>query len=164
MPEQEDFDLESFQAIVLERVASLQKLGGEVEPFYAGFPYPETSKVKAENPGCLGWIPVGLLMFQAAVSRRTAGGLKKSREELARRAEELAGQREVKLRLCPALKNVEDDPFQIARAITPVLVSLSRTKLIAIDLDANLFATLAIMVASTGIANFCADQNNSDSS
>ncbi|HEX8140060.1 MAG TPA: hypothetical protein VF544_21035 [Pyrinomonadaceae bacterium] len=159
MPEQEDFDLESFQAIVLERVASLQKLGDEVEPFYARFPYPDTKKLKAENPGCLGWIPVGLLMFQAGVSRRTARGLKKSREELTRRAEELTRQREVKLRLCSALKNLEDDPFEIARATTPVLVTLSRTKLVSLDLDANLFATLAIMIASTGIANFCADQN-----
>ncbi|HYG80319.1 MAG TPA: hypothetical protein VD861_08030 [Pyrinomonadaceae bacterium] len=158
MPGSRDFDLESFQAKVLERVSILQRLESEVEPAYAQIPYPEMSKMRAENPGCLAWIPASLLWFQATTAQSLARGLKKDREELARRAEAVAGQRTVRLHLCPPLQGVSDDALEVARAITPTLASLIESRTVSMPLEANLFAMLSLVIARQGVANFCAEQ------
>lgn len=152
-----DFDLESFQAKVLERLSILQRLESEVEPAYARIPYPEMSKVRAENPGCLAWIPASLLWFQATTGHSLARGLQKDREELAKRAEAVAEQRTVKLHLCPPLQGVGDDALQVAEVITPILASLIESKIVSMPLEANLFAMLSLVIARKGIANFCAE-------
>lgn len=64
--------------------------------------------------------------------------------------------------LCPSLQSLSSDAFEIARVITPLLASLKLSGKIPIDLDPWLFAGIAILIARTGIAAFCADHADDD--
>lgn len=59
--------------------------------------------------------------------------------------------------LCPSLQSASADAFEIARVITPLLVGLKVSGKVPIDLDPWLFAGIALLVARTGVAGFCAD-------
>ena len=64
--------------------------------------------------------------------------------------------------LCPSLQSISSDAFEIARVITPLLAGLKLSGKVPIDLDPWLFAGIAILIARTGIAGFCADHADSD--
>lgn len=59
--------------------------------------------------------------------------------------------------LCPALDRASGDAFEIARIITPLLVGLKASGQVQIDLDPWLFAGIALLIARTGVAAFCGE-------
>ena len=59
--------------------------------------------------------------------------------------------------LCPVLKSLSGDVFDIAKVSTPILVSLSLAGAISISLSPVLFAGVFIVVARMGVAAYCAD-------
>lgn len=59
--------------------------------------------------------------------------------------------------LCPALRSVSDDAFEIAKVITPILLSLAIVGTISLPLAPTLFASIAIFISKMGIAAFCVD-------
>jgi len=60
--------------------------------------------------------------------------------------------------LCPALKSVSGDAFEIARIVTPLLAGLRVSGRLSIDLDPWLFAGVSLLIARMGVATFCADE------
>lgn len=57
--------------------------------------------------------------------------------------------------ICPALESISNDAFEIAKILTPLLVSLHTTRIINIPLDAALIGSLAVLIARMGIATLC---------
>ena len=153
----EEFDLDAFQTQVLMQVERLQKLENEVEPFYQTVRqhYPDLKNDRVEGSGRLGLIPRGLIKFIEVMGLSTARSLVRHRISLTRRAEEIAGQKKVRLNLCPALRGVEDSPVAIAKTITPILVPLAEAKIIRLPLESELFAMLALVITRDGVADYC---------
>jgi len=60
--------------------------------------------------------------------------------------------------LCPALDRASSDAFEIARVITPLLAGLKAAGSVPLDLDPWLFAGVALLIARTGVAAFCAEE------
>lgn len=71
------------------------------------------------------------------------------------KARELLQTPRVKSRLCSALRSVSGDAFDIAKLITPVLVTLSYTKVISFALEPLAIAFMALVVARGGVSAFC---------
>lgn len=59
--------------------------------------------------------------------------------------------------LCPALRSVSGDAFEIARVATPILAGLRVAGKLDVDLDPWLFAGVSLLLARMGVATFCAD-------
>lgn len=83
-----------------------------------------------------------------------------SEELTIERAEKLVSRKDIRKYLCPVLKSVSDDAFEIAKLITPILLSLSLAGTVAIPLSPILFANLAIVISKTGIAALCVGYND----
>jgi len=62
--------------------------------------------------------------------------------------------------LCPALDRASSDAFEIARVITPLLAGLKASGNVPLDLDPWLFAGVALLIARTGVAAFCAEEGD----
>ena len=73
-------------------------------------------------------------------------------KRLARRM--IAGQ-DFKLYLCPTLRATPDNPIEIARLITPILIKRIAAGAISIPLLPTLFAAIALAISQTGVANLC---------
>jgi len=58
--------------------------------------------------------------------------------------------------LCPALQSLSNDGFDIAKGITPVMLTLKLSGKLPVDLDPWLIAATAFVVQRAGIASFCA--------
>jgi hypothetical protein len=78
--------------------------------------------------------------------------------ELVPKAQRIVKRKSVRKYLCPALKSVSNDAFEIAKVIIPILAPLSQS--VKIPLDPLLFATIAIVIAKVSIAGLCADHND----
>jgi hypothetical protein len=59
--------------------------------------------------------------------------------------------------LCPALERASGDAFEIARVITPLLAGLKVSGQVQIDLDPWLCAGISLLIARTGVAAFCSE-------
>jgi hypothetical protein len=70
-------------------------------------------------------------------------------------ARELTVKEDIRKYLCPALKSVSDDAFEIAKVITPILLSLSLAGTIVLPLAPMLFANLAVVISKMGVAALC---------
>jgi len=64
--------------------------------------------------------------------------------------------------LCPALDRASGDAFEIARIITPLLAGLKVSGQVPIDLDPWLFAGIALLIARTGVAAFCGEDEEDE--
>ena len=60
-------------------------------------------------------------------------------------------------RLCPLLKGLSGDAFEIAKVTTPVLLSLSLAGTISLPTQAIFFAAAACLIAKSGITTICND-------
>jgi hypothetical protein len=61
--------------------------------------------------------------------------------------------------LCPALKYVSHDVFEIAKVTTPVLLSLSAAGNIVLPAQPMAYAIIAIVIARTGVSVICSPNN-----
>lgn len=62
--------------------------------------------------------------------------------------------------LCPALRSASDDAFEIAKVITPILLSLAIVGTIVLPLAPSIFASIAVFISKMGIAALCVDYPN----
>jgi hypothetical protein len=62
--------------------------------------------------------------------------------------------------LCRELRSVPDDANAIAKVITPLLIDLVDSTMLAIPRIPNLFAAIALAIANNGIFNLCAHISN----
>jgi hypothetical protein len=61
--------------------------------------------------------------------------------------------------LCPALRYISNDIFQIAKVTTPVLLSLSAVGTIVLPAQPMAYAIIAIVIARTGVSAVCSTNN-----
>jgi hypothetical protein len=61
--------------------------------------------------------------------------------------------------LCPALRYISNDIFQIAKVTTPVLLSLSAVGTIVFPAQPMAYAIIAIVIARTGVSVVCSANN-----
>jgi hypothetical protein len=61
--------------------------------------------------------------------------------------------------LCPALKYISNDIFQIAKVTTPVLLSISARGTIFLPAQPMAYAIIAIAIARTGVTVVCSTNN-----
>ena len=94
-------------------------------------------------------------MLIESTSSLVARGLQKHRVELTHKAKEIAGRKDVKIHLCPALLVTDSEPLAVAKIITPILAPLAGAKIVPIALDAELFAVVALVIADKGVADYC---------
>ncbi len=62
--------------------------------------------------------------------------------------------------LCPALKSLSGDAFEIAKVSTPILLSLSLAGTISLPAQPLVFAMVAVIIARSGVAAVCAQSEN----
>ena len=158
MSQHPDFNLEHFQAKVLEKVYVLEGWAGH-EAEFAELSKQVASINRRGRTSLDWWVSFALLKFSEKVWTRTIRGYKKDKKGLKYRAQagRLLGEEEVRQHLCPSLPNVESDVRQIAKVVTSALVPLALTKTISIPLDPLFFAFLSQELARIGVAKYCAD-------
>lgn len=158
MPVSADFDFQAFQSKVLWSVERQQKLK-ESELFYRKDATYDTYKDSFQRLGCIATFVVKpFLALQQYLSSSNYRKLKLDRERLTRNAQKLLSRVEVRSPICTSLEGISNDPLEIARAITSVLVPLARSRALLIPLEANLFAACALIIAEVGTTEFCASQ------
>lgn len=59
--------------------------------------------------------------------------------------------------LCPALKCLSGDAFEIAKVSTPILLSLSLAGTISLPAQPLVFGMIAVIIARSGVAAACGD-------
>ena len=64
---------------------------------------------------------------------------------------------DLRTHLCPALRSVSGDVFDIAKITTPILLSLALAGTIVLPVEPFAFALLAIIISRSGIAALCAE-------
>ena len=83
--------------------------------------------------------------------------LERKSDNSMREAKEIITKINLKAYLCPALKTLSNDTFEIAKVTTPILLGLVGGGILIIPLSPMLFAAIALIIARSGIASFCAD-------
>ena len=83
----------------------------------------------------------------------------KSLSDYEKKAKELLRQEYIIKILCPPLKSVSNDAFEIAKIITPILVSLFLSGTIQLPLLPPLLSTIAILIAKMGASSLCPKEN-----
>jgi Ca2+/Na+ antiporter len=73
------------------------------------------------------------------------------------KAGEIVEKPNIKKLLCPVLRSVTTDAFEISKTITPVLTGAVIIGTISIPLNPILFAAIAVVIAKSGVNGFCAD-------
>jgi hypothetical protein len=81
---------------------------------------------------------------------------KKTVDKTKRKAENLIKRKNIRATICPGLKSISSDVFDIAKVITPLLVGATLAKTITIPLDPMLFGCIAMVIMRMGIATLCA--------
>lgn len=71
-------------------------------------------------------------------------------------ASDVLKRKNVRERLCPALKSVTDDVFDISKSVTPVLTGCVVSGVISIPLTPVIFAAVAVVIVRMGVATLCA--------
>lgn len=74
-----------------------------------------------------------------------------------KKAKRIVARQDIKKYLCPALQSVSNDVYEIAKAITPILVTLSFAGPIQVSLEPMLFAMIALIISRMGVAGLCVD-------
>jgi hypothetical protein len=78
------------------------------------------------------------------------------RDAIDRTAREIIGQGLVLSHLCRQLRSVSHDAIAIAKAVTPLLIDLVDSKILAVPCIPTLFAAIALAIANRGIFSLCA--------
>lgn len=160
MSDQTAFNLDSFQSNVLKWIKKIEDLG-EIEQRYKDNPIRAKPLNRSEYPGCLGLLSFLSSKGLKGIASDSYQELKEHREQLTAEAEREIGQREIRERICPALRGSSNEPTEIAKAITPILAPLAQSKAISVPLNSELFAMIALVIAKKGITNYCTDESSS---
>lgn len=78
------------------------------------------------------------------------------RDAIERTARQILGQDQVLSHLCPELRSAPHDVIAIAKVVTPLLIDLVDSKILAIPRIPTLFAAISLAIANKGIFNLCA--------
>ncbi|MEH2026327.1 hypothetical protein [Nostoc sp.] len=92
------------------------------------------------------------------IQPQSTDGFEKSKQEV----EEALKSKDIKKRICPALKSVTDEASNIANAITPVLVGAVLGGTLVIPLNPIFFGWMAVVIAKAGAAALCADYDSKE--
>ena len=87
-------------------------------------------------------------------ARRTPPALSK---KLEREATTVLKSRKVRNLLCPVLRRISSDAFDVAKIITPILMTLSFSHTISLPFDPTVYAAIALVITRTGVAALCGD-------
>src|SRR5215217_4125468 len=141
MSRHSDFNLEDFQAKVLEKVYVLEELTKH-EAEFAELSRQVASISRKGRTSLDWWVSFALLKFSEKMWTWTIRSHKKDKKGLRYRAQagQLLDREEVRQHLCPSLPSVGSDAEQIARAVTSALVPPALTKTISVPLDPLFFA------------------------
>lgn len=71
-------------------------------------------------------------------------------------ASDVLKRKNVRELLCPALKSVTDDVFDISKSVTPVLTGCVVSGVISIPLTPVIFAAVAVVIVRMSVASLCA--------
>ncbi|MBR8836925.1 MAG: hypothetical protein DSM106950_23700 [Stigonema ocellatum SAG 48.90 = DSM 106950] len=85
-----------------------------------------------------------------------SSGSEKSKEE----AEQIVRRKDIKEYICPGLKSLTNDTFNIANTIIPVLVGAILSGTLMIPLDPMLFGWITVAIAKAGTASLCNDYDS----
>jgi hypothetical protein len=59
--------------------------------------------------------------------------------------------------ICPVLRCISSDVFDVAKITTPILLSLSLSHAITLALQPSLFAAIAVVITRIGVTGLCGD-------
>ena len=76
-------------------------------------------------------------------------------DEATNEAEKILKKPEMLKHICPALKSISGDAFEISKILVGVLLPLGIAGIIAIPLHPLIFGVIAIMISRAGIASIC---------
>ncbi len=162
-------ELQYFEEQVLAEIERLQPFA---DPAMAGAPDDEISGIP------LGVDPLASKLGWSEERKTEAQRKQREEEAEARRWQEAEERRQQRLneekessrvastlsesptireKLCYVLGPAADDVFEVGKAITPVLISLSATGVISVALTPLIVASLAILIGKIGISTFCRD-------
>jgi hypothetical protein len=74
-------------------------------------------------------------------------------------AYEFLMQKDISPYICPALKSITNDAYDIGKTLVPVLVPLALVGTITIPLNSVFFGMLALIIAKSGISTICPDED-----
>jgi hypothetical protein len=74
-------------------------------------------------------------------------------------ARKLVNNKDIRKLLCPALKSVSTDVWEIAKVATPILYAAAVAGKVSIPHDPIVFAALTIVIARMGIASLCVEND-----
>lgn len=131
----------------LEKEGELQKWRLTEMPMQAAMP-PEVAEIGLHNDN-------GKIL---AIKGRVAPEWIYSAEVVIKSPNEFAWNKIIPSHICPVLKGISDDAFDVAKAATPVLITLAIAGTIA--LNPVMFALIAVFIARMGVRTFCADYIN----
>lgn len=99
---------------------------------------------------------------QARRARQADWERRQAEEDAKRRisqlmAGEIVDNPSIRKLLCPSLKSITSDIFEISKMITPVLTGAVIAGTIAIPLNPMLIAAVAFVIARSGVNSLCAD-------
>lgn len=154
MSESKASDLDSFKSEVLGEVERLKNLAS----FESHVEWARNKRASLKREGF--WWVVWYVMFfiSEKLQARLARNLRRDRriDSYTEQAKELLDQPSVKQSLCSALQGTYNNAAEIAKVITPILVSMVTARAISTSLDPLLFAVSAQVIAQLGISEFCA--------
>jgi hypothetical protein len=100
---------------------------------------------------------VELISFSENLDESQPQAFSSGFEESKKEAEEILQRQDIKAILCPALKNITNDAYDLANAITPLLFGAVLSGSIVIPLNPVFFGWMAIVIAKAGAAGLCHD-------
>ncbi|MEB3177634.1 MAG: hypothetical protein VKL59_01110 [Nostocaceae cyanobacterium] len=98
---------------------------------------------------------VELISFSESVDESQPKAFSSGFEESKKEAEEILARQDIKAILCPALKNITNDAYDLANAITPLLFGAVIAGTIVVPLNPVFFGWVAIVIAKAGAASLC---------
>ena len=151
-----DFDLASFQAEVLQKVSIVQQvqsyapkfdtLSSEFGEMHSSIPDME----KRKHPF---WYAVTSTFFNFMQWQQGKVARMIREDRKLEQAKAIIRRNDIKERLCPLLVGTNNEAMEIAKIITPELVTAKDQTVV---LDAVLFALCAWEISRIGVTNYCA--------
>ncbi|MGH8476050.1 MAG: hypothetical protein ACREUI_11130 [Burkholderiales bacterium] len=156
---------QQFTSEVLDVVADLEELG-----FCAQVPFGIAAYVMAGHVGGMFGLLSSLKLrwfrwFKKGKNpQQTKQELEQAADVLQREAfeptvwgEKLRLREALRTALCPAIKSISGDVFEVAKVSTPILLSLSLAGTITLPVQPLVFGMMAVLIVRSGVATVCTD-------
>lgn len=142
-----NFDLAEFQARVTASIGEF----GKIMPTNYAITTRGASRGASESKSIRHRSPQEIEAELEELERR-----KEEAEKLLEKPRELVNRRDIRTRLCPALRSVTNDAYDIGKVVTPLLFGAILGHQIFMPLDDVLFAGISLVIARMGISSICA--------